>query len=312
MDSEKVSFEDLVARAGIEHKEGLVAPNAIPTTYKGVTFRSKLEARWAVFFDTLGIEWEYEPQGYKIGYSYVDGQKRFLMSNGEIDYKDDVTEVSWRAILERWEEKGITVIEELPPLGDLDPALEWYLPDFWLPELKLWVEVKGKVGESEIVTGVRAVDGWSKNLPGIEDISSYDQIGVSGLLYLGDIPNPARNPQSGAHVLFGRRKGVTTHAARFRLNKSTDRVEVELGTSLGYYFDVLSVSDGVLDEYSRDTDDLARAMVKGLSRSVYSDYRSTTSPDDSWQLEKYPPISEDLFGESVIAIGWETARNYKF
>jgi hypothetical protein len=26
-----------------------------------------LEARWAVFFDALGIEWEYEPQGYDLG-----------------------------------------------------------------------------------------------------------------------------------------------------------------------------------------------------------------------------------------------------
>src|SRR5699024_4157121 len=27
-------------------------------------FRSRLEARWAVFFDRLGIEWQYEPQGF--------------------------------------------------------------------------------------------------------------------------------------------------------------------------------------------------------------------------------------------------------
>lgn len=37
--------------------------NAIQTEYKGYLFRSRLEARWAVFFDELGIEWEYEPEG---------------------------------------------------------------------------------------------------------------------------------------------------------------------------------------------------------------------------------------------------------
>ena len=37
---------------------------AIETRYKGYRFRSRLEARWAVFFDTLGIRWEYEPEGY--------------------------------------------------------------------------------------------------------------------------------------------------------------------------------------------------------------------------------------------------------
>lgn len=34
---------------------------AIPTFYKGVRFRSRLEARWAAFFDIAGWPWEYEP-----------------------------------------------------------------------------------------------------------------------------------------------------------------------------------------------------------------------------------------------------------
>ena len=36
---------------------------AIQTEYKGYLFRSRLEARWAVFFDQLGIRWIYEPEG---------------------------------------------------------------------------------------------------------------------------------------------------------------------------------------------------------------------------------------------------------
>lgn len=39
---------------------------AIPTWYNGRFYRSRLEARWAVFFDRLHIEFEYEPQGYQI------------------------------------------------------------------------------------------------------------------------------------------------------------------------------------------------------------------------------------------------------
>ena len=45
------------------------SPKAIETTYHGCRFRSRLEARWAVFFDTIGIEWEYEPQGFVLGES---------------------------------------------------------------------------------------------------------------------------------------------------------------------------------------------------------------------------------------------------
>src|SRR4051794_37068479 len=40
---------------------------AIETTYKGYRFRSRLEARWAVFYDALGVPWEYEKQGFDLG-----------------------------------------------------------------------------------------------------------------------------------------------------------------------------------------------------------------------------------------------------
>lgn len=38
----------------------------IETYYNGYRFRSRLEARWAVFFDTMGIPFAYEPEGYKL------------------------------------------------------------------------------------------------------------------------------------------------------------------------------------------------------------------------------------------------------
>jgi len=57
--------------------------------YSGKVFRSRLEARWAVFLDLLGVNWDYEPCHYEIG-----------------------------------------------------PGL-YYLPDFYLPDLQLWLEVKG-------------------------------------------------------------------------------------------------------------------------------------------------------------------------
>lgn len=39
----------------------------IQTYYKGYKFRSRLEARWAVFFDACGVAWEYEPEGFDLG-----------------------------------------------------------------------------------------------------------------------------------------------------------------------------------------------------------------------------------------------------
>jgi len=43
---------------------------AIETKYKGYRFRSRTEARWAVFFDAMGWEWEYEKEGYDIDGTY--------------------------------------------------------------------------------------------------------------------------------------------------------------------------------------------------------------------------------------------------
>jgi len=39
---------------------------AIETHYAGCRFRSRLEARWAVYFDVYEIKWEYEPEGYEL------------------------------------------------------------------------------------------------------------------------------------------------------------------------------------------------------------------------------------------------------
>ena len=39
----------------------------IQTYYNGYHFRSRLEARWAVFFDALKVKYEYEPEGFNLG-----------------------------------------------------------------------------------------------------------------------------------------------------------------------------------------------------------------------------------------------------
>ena len=73
-----------------------------------------LEARWAVFFDALGVKWEYEKEGFEL----EDGTR--------------------------------------------------YLPDFWLPERGVWVEVKGekkdgdtnKAWELSVQSGLPSVVVW--------------------------------------------------------------------------------------------------------------------------------------------------------
>lgn len=53
------------------------------TFYKGNYFRSRLETRWAVYFDLLGVKYEYEPQGFEFNnkYSYLPD---FKLTNSEL------------------------------------------------------------------------------------------------------------------------------------------------------------------------------------------------------------------------------------
>ena len=40
---------------------------AIDTPYKNYLFRSRLEAKWAYYFDLFNVRWEYEKEGYELG-----------------------------------------------------------------------------------------------------------------------------------------------------------------------------------------------------------------------------------------------------
>ena len=90
----------------IEAKTGI---KPIGTYYNGYYFRSRLEARWAVFFDALGVRYEYEPIGLvKNGIRYLpDFMVRCHGCRGEcghdsfplfIDVKGEMTELDGEKI----------------------------------------------------------------------------------------------------------------------------------------------------------------------------------------------------------------------
>ena len=85
-----------------KNKAGGQAPptlQAIETEYRGYRFRSRLEARWAVFFDALNVEWVYEEEGFDLpsGWYLPDFRIRFQGTYGfrpfiEIKPKGFITE----------------------------------------------------------------------------------------------------------------------------------------------------------------------------------------------------------------------------
>lgn len=72
---------------------------AIETHYAGCRFRSRLEARWAVFFDTMEIPWQYEPQGYTLsnGQNYLPD---FLLTGCGtwVEVKGSKAAVNWHVL----------------------------------------------------------------------------------------------------------------------------------------------------------------------------------------------------------------------
>lgn len=69
---------------------------AIETVYNGYKFRSRLEARWAVFFDAAGIKYEYEPQGFELSDGtkylpdfYLPEMHQFFECKGVMTDKDE-------------------------------------------------------------------------------------------------------------------------------------------------------------------------------------------------------------------------------
>jgi hypothetical protein len=103
------------------------ALKAIPTRYNGYRFRSRLEARWAVFFDRLDIEYTYEVEGFET----VEG---------------------------------------------------WYLPDFYLPRLEYWFEVKGSLPDAQ---SAQKMEAFARGINAGFDASfflAYGEVGRNSII----------------------------------------------------------------------------------------------------------------------------------
>lgn len=95
---------------------------SIDTIYNGYKFRSRLEARWAVFFDEMGFEYEYEPEGFKL----LDDESRkvmwylpdFLLRTKGFRTAEDVSEiyVEVKGFMQDYDLKKITEFSRYHPL----------------------------------------------------------------------------------------------------------------------------------------------------------------------------------------------------
>lgn len=86
---------------------------SIPTRYNGTTFRSRLEARWAAFFDQLGWKWDYEPvdlKGYIPDFLLAWHRPLLVEVKPIVDWKDGQFDSAARKIKKSgWRYEAIVV-----------------------------------------------------------------------------------------------------------------------------------------------------------------------------------------------------------
>ena len=131
-------------------------PCAIPTRYRGITFRSRLEARWASMFDQFGWRWLYEPEDW---HAYVGDFGIRTESNGLIYVEvkpiyqyDDAAAAIFARMLEASPHRELVVMLAggAPNIfGNLhsgpDPRCEENCEAMWGPLLGvLWCGMKGR------------------------------------------------------------------------------------------------------------------------------------------------------------------------
>jgi len=80
---------------------------AIETVYNGYRFRSRLEARWAVFFDTLGISYEYEKEGYDLDGTWYLPDFWLPIENIWVEVKPDTPSADTKRVCSLLSEKGL-------------------------------------------------------------------------------------------------------------------------------------------------------------------------------------------------------------
>lgn len=85
---------------------------AIPTIYKGTRFRSRLEAKWAAFFDLRGWAWEYEPidlAGYIPDFILPDFKRPTLIEVKPAMHFDEMVDPIVKMFLSGWADPFVCV-----------------------------------------------------------------------------------------------------------------------------------------------------------------------------------------------------------
>jgi hypothetical protein len=108
----------------------------IETIYNGYRFRSRLEARWAVFFDAMNIQWEYEPEGFVLsnGEKYLPDFYLPTFNGGMyVEVKHEGGDFSKALMFAKDAGTLVWLAEGMPDLKEYNIACSCERTDEWIP-----------------------------------------------------------------------------------------------------------------------------------------------------------------------------------
>ncbi len=158
----------------------MTAIKAIETKYAGCLFRSRLEARWAVVFDHLGIRWDYEPEGLDIdGTRYLPDFRLPGMDGLFVEVKpnlDKPRDFQKPALLAA-QGKRVVVLAGIPEPGKYGPHHLLLARNLTRPGVQMFAV---SLFESDADTFTFLPFGWPRSLQ--PDLSGkHDHADVAGL-----------------------------------------------------------------------------------------------------------------------------------
>jgi hypothetical protein len=121
---------------------------AIETRYKGYRFRSRTEARWAVFFDALKMPYEYEKEGFDLGSIgfylpdfWMPRAQMWIEIKGTTPTTEEVSKVEYLSIDTK---TGAMIVSGMPmdeKLMLFDPDSRYWFRDKDIDDVSIWCEL---------------------------------------------------------------------------------------------------------------------------------------------------------------------------
>ena len=188
---------------------------AIPTKYRGISYRSRLEARWAVFFDEIGIKYHYELEGFDLGYVWYLPDFFLPERNAWVEIKPQ------KPSKEEWLKAASLLLALIKSGSEAKVAILYGRP--WLDEKHneyCYLSLHPQIGRHYIDDSKKEyMDVTTENIT-IDHISDDEQIFVQcrrcGQVTLDSLgihfPEKGRDGYSGLHGCCGRESATIPNA----------------------------------------------------------------------------------------------------